>query len=110
MRKRRMKRAKITILDLLIKFALVQDINLYTADETGDWHGTFQNLLAQGKVRDNKDDVETITDIESSGAVMNSLFMDSRIVGRPNTTNANTNTNTNTNTTTTVATSNTASL
>ena len=41
---------------------------------------------------------------------MNSLFMDSRIVGRPNTTNANTNTNTNTNTTTTVATSNTASL
>ena len=97
--KGRIKRAKITIFDHLIKFAHVQDINLHTA-ETGDWHGTFQNLLAQGKVRDNKDDVETITDIESSGAVMNSLFMDSRIVGRPNPTN----------TTTTIATSNNASL
>ena len=85
---------------IFIKFAHVQDINLHTA-ETGNWHGTFQNLLAQGKVRDNKDDVETITDIESSGAVMNSLFMDSHIVGRPNTT---------TTTTTTIATSNNASL
>ena len=65
--------------------------------------GLFQNLLAQGKVRDNKDNVETIADIESSGAVMNSLFMDSRIVGRPNTTNTTT-------TTTPIATSNNASL
>ena len=98
MRKRRIKRAKITIFDHLLKFTHVQDTNLHTA-ETDDCHGTFQNLLAQGKVRDNKDDVETITDIESSGAVMNSLFMDSHIVGRPNTT-----------TTTTIATSNNASL
>jgi hypothetical protein len=100
MRKRRIKKAEKAIFDHLTKFD-VQDINLNTA-ETGGWHGTFHNLLAQGKVRDNKDDVETITDIESSSAVTNSLFMDSRIVGRPHTAA--------TTTTTTIATNNNASL
>ena len=52
--------------------------------------GLFRIFLHRAKVRDNKDDVETITDIESSGAVMNSLFIDSRIVGRPNTTTTTT--------------------
>jgi len=91
MQKRRIKKEKEAVSDHLTKFD-VQDIDLNTA-ETGGWHGTFQNLLAQGKVRDNKDDVETVTDIESSSTVMNSLFMDTRIVARPNTTTIATNNN-----------------
>ena len=93
LRQRRSKKVKRSIYGHLLAFD-VEDIDLNKA-YTGGWHGTYQNLLAQGKERERDQDSVT-TDIESSSSsfrshssvlLQDSIFMDNPdLTTSPNTT------------------------